>query len=112
MNEKLSEKQITVPAYRQLYKKFADSLPTAWLYTMYSKELERYWNVGGDFNKEEFAAEDKCKGISELQDCLVIEKCNAVVDDKDDDEKPERRTKRSELCKKCFWFGVLLSILD
>ena len=32
--------------------------------------------------------------------------------DKDEEEKTERRSKRNELCKRCFWFGILLNILD
>lgn len=66
MNEKLSDKEISLKAYKQLYKKLANSIPIAWLYTLYSKELDRYWRDGGKFDTEEFCDEDKCKGISEL----------------------------------------------
>ena len=70
MNQKFADKEISLEAYKHLFKQFSDAVPVAWLYTFYTKELDRYWRDGGNFDKEEFLANDKCKGISELQGCL------------------------------------------
>ena len=53
-------------AYKIMYRRFAESIPTAWLYTLYHKDLDRYWRDSGSFDKQEFETEEKCKGISEL----------------------------------------------
>ena len=37
-----------------MFKKFTDSLPEAWIYTLYNKELDRYWRDAGKFDEEEF----------------------------------------------------------
>ena len=66
MNEKFANKEISLEAYKHLYKQFAESIPVVWLYTLYNKEIDRYWRDGGNFDKEEFLTNDKCKGISEL----------------------------------------------
>ena len=99
-------------AYRQLFKRLADSFPVGWLYTLYTKDLDRHWRDGGNFDKEEFKAEEECKGISELQGCQSTDK-GAVEDEPVDEEATvERRCKRKELCKKCFWLGAFLNIID
>jgi hypothetical protein len=111
----VTDKSASVEKYHELYKKFASSFPQAWLYGLGIKDLERYWRDGSNFDKEEFLSDDKCKGISELQVCLSTETVADKTDiDKEDDgeNKMERRKKRKELCKKCFWFGVFMNVLD
>ena len=112
MNRKLAEKEISVDAYRQLFKRLADSFPVGWLYTLYTKDLDRHWRDGGNFDKEEFKAEEECKGISELQGCQSTDKVAVEEEPVDDEATVERRCKRKELCKKCFWLGAFLNILD
>ena len=112
MNQKLADKEISLDNYKRLFKRFAESLPEAWIYTLYAKETDKFWRDGGSFDEEEFLSPEKCNGISELQGCLSIEKESVVGDDADEDQRAERRTKRKHLCKKCFWYGVLLGVLD
>ena len=88
------------------------------MYTLLSKRLDKFWYDDGNFEKEEYSSDDECQGVSELQVCLanahsLIEepktKPEAVLDE---ELSLERRSKKKDLCKRCFWFGVLLSILD
>ena len=115
MNQKLVEGDITPDTYKVLYKKFHAAIPQAWMYTLCCKNLERFWRDGENFEKEEYLPEDKCQGISELQICLsnansLIEESKEVI--LDEDVVLKRRTKKKDLCKRCLWFGVLMSILD
>lgn len=83
-----------------------------WLYTLYNKDCDKYWRDGENFDKEEFVEVAKCKGISEIQTCISKEETSSSETNEEEEEVFERRTKRKELCKKCFWFCVLLQILD
>ena len=49
MNQKLVDKDITVPVYKALFRRFASQLPEAWLYILESKDLDKYWRDGGNF---------------------------------------------------------------
>lgn len=98
--------------YKALFNKFVQSLPKVWLFTLHNSELEKYWRDSKNFDLEEFLEVDKCKGISDLQPCCNTAK---VAEDKpsaeNDEAQNERRTKRKELCKECFWLQVFLKIL-
>ena len=65
-----------------LYKKFYESLPEAWFYTLCCKNLERFWRDGDNFEKEEYLPGDKCHGISELQVCLT--NANSLIEESKD----------------------------
>ena len=71
LNKMFADKQFSANAYRLLYKRFAQSVPEAWLYQLYTKECEKYWRQDGEFDKTDFAENEKCKGGSELQTCLI-----------------------------------------
>jgi len=40
MNQKLVDNEVSLNAYRTLYKRFADSIPEDWLYTIISGDSE------------------------------------------------------------------------
>ena len=66
MNQKLADKEVKLCQYKDLFKRFANSIPVAWLFTLYNKDLDKYWRDKDNFDKEEFCADEKCKGISDV----------------------------------------------
>ena len=115
LNKRMAEKSMSLAAYKNLYKRFSDCVPEAWLYSLYNVDIKKFWNDDGNFDKEEFLKEEKCKGVSELQSCCNSSSdCDESIDESDeaDKGKEQKRESRKNLCKKCFWFNVLLKILD
>ena len=113
LNKKFEGKDFSAEAYQLLFRRFAQSIPEPWVYLLYTKACENAWRQNGDFNKEEFLEVAKCKGSSELQTCLCKDAAQPIDEERNEEEEvTERKRKRKELCKRCFWFQVLLKLLE
>ena len=74
--------------YKILFRRFVNAFPAVWYYSLHVKELDKHWRDQGNFDKQVFLEVDKCKGISELQDCLAkdIPEAASEADEKKEEE--------------------------